>query len=302
MNFDKASKPTRRTHRPVHVARIVTATVAIVLAVLIIVIAVLFIWGSYVNRTQNELVFKGAAKTEPIPHADDVGGAATSENSTYFDPDGPVTYYKTIEEAFANSKILQTGDSKGDSAASADYLPEASIQRNSEPVLRFEDDNALTLYYLDYDTNASLAYTHGGVNLTGYVMDKKDGMYSDVRYILRDPFLWSEQTAGFYFDEYDKVAESICNEAVSCKVYARSSNGSPTYMGFSSDPSVLNLRIGGKAPTKVITAQCQGKTYYVWYYLGTDFRKKLLANPAFSFRDATGQQVEDILNITFAKS
>jgi hypothetical protein len=300
MTSDKIPDSTERPRHRVHVVAIVIATVVLVLAVLIIGLVSYFAWAGATahERLQGPLV---PAKTEPLSLADNPGGAATREDSSYFDPAGPITYYKTVDEALANSKILQIGDAKTPKSLSADYLPETSIQRSSEPILRFEDNNALTLYYLDYNTDASLTWEQGGVNLTGYVMDKKDGMYSDVRYILRDPQLWSEQTIGLYFDEYDKVAESICNEAVSCKVYARSSNGSPTYMGFSCDPSVLSLRIGGKAPTKVITTQCQGKTYYVWYYVGTDFRKKLLANPAFSFSESTAQKVEDTLDITLGK-
>jgi hypothetical protein len=290
--------------RPQHHVRI-GAIIGIIIAVLVIGFVILFTWA---QCTLHKDITEGKAsinaKTWQLQVVDDPGGAATNQDSSYFDPAEPLTYYKTIDEAITNSKILQTGDAKDPGADANGSSPESIIQRSPQPVLQLEDKDAVTLFYLDYYTNAAANFVSGSVNLTGYVLDKKDGRYSDVRYILRDGNLWSPSSAGLSFDEYDKVAESICFDAASAKVYARANNDTPTYLGFSDDPSVLNLRIGGKAPTRFITTQCQGKTYYVWYYQGTDFRKLLLANPSFSFLRPNGpavtyQQVEQMLGITF---
>jgi hypothetical protein len=49
----------------------------------------------------------------------------------------------------------------------------------------------------------------------------------------------------------------------------------------------------------VIPTDYEGHTYYIWYYIGTDFRQALLNDSDFKFGNFTMGQVIDILDINF---
>jgi hypothetical protein len=232
---------------------------------------------------------------------DNAFGGVTSESPSCFVATDQLSYYGSLDQSFDNSPLMQSGCSQLDDYDSfiTQDNHEQSIQRASEPVLTLSDDDATTVYYLDMCSDPDQATRRSGVNLTGYIFDNNNGQYSNVRYITRDPTQWSEATFGPSYDESDKVAESIIYEATEYKVFSRCNNGQATYVGFSDNPDVNQLSIGGVAPTKVVSANVDGKTYYVWYYSGTDFRQILLNDKDFSFTSSTYAQVEQILQISF---
>lgn len=187
--------------------------------------------------------------------------------------------YPTVEEAMEHSAYLQE-------------LEEGITDRSGE-VFRFEDGDAATVFYF--------AKNRDGVPLLlGYIFDKDESGYSGPRCRLTDTVNRNDTAVWSYvYEPEDRVAKFIVLQAVQWRGYARASDGLPIYLGVTEDLSAYGLRILGEAPTGVVEAEYDGQAYYIWYYVGTDFRRALIDAPGFTFADYTLAEVIEVLGISF---
>lgn len=186
--------------------------------------------------------------------------------------------FSSIDEALANSSYREE-------------LESDSVLNLSDEVLRFEDENAATVFYFAENSV-------GNELFLGYIFDKDTRGYSELRYILFN--LVDENDPGPYtYENEDLVANTIVLQAVQWQGYARANDGKPTYIGVLEDESVYELRILGEAPTEIIKTEYEGQTYYIWYYEGNDFRQALIDDPVFDFSNFTHAEVIEVLAISF---
>jgi hypothetical protein len=205
---------------------------------------------------------------------------APGVDNTFFNSENTGEYYPSIKEALEHSS----------------YDEQSSVIRTSKEVFRFEDENSATVYC--FGRNGA-----GDELLAGYLFDMKDGQYSRLLFIRVAMLDLDKSSSSFLqnlvYQEDELAAYYINITTFVPEEYARSNNGQPTYLGITQDENIKNLRILGKAPTKIITVAHEDKTYYIWYYIGTDFRQVLLDDPNFTFTEYTYGQIIEILDIYF---
>jgi hypothetical protein len=204
----------------------------------------------------------------------------SSDDNTFFNSENTGEYYASIEEALKHSS----------------YDEGSSVVRTSEEVFRFEDKDSATVYYFGENGDKKKL-------LAGYLFDMKNGKYSRlllIRVSLLQPDYGSELSLNYVYQKDEVVAYYINNVILAPKEYARSNDDQPTYFGITKDANVKNLRILDKAPTEIIEAVHEDETYYIWCYIGTDFRQVLIDDPNSTFFvDYTYGQIIDALNIRF---
>jgi hypothetical protein len=292
-SIDRLEKTSKRSHSET-ILQVLLLFVGLVLIILLVINCFLPAAGADISNNANSEL---AIKNTTIGFLDNQDGDALSDEPANFLPEKNLHYYDTFAQSAENMRLYKVQGSTG-------------IIRVSDPVVSFDDKSGATNYYLveNLQTLSTNEYWQGtnqttydsGVNIAGYVASKKDDKYSDIRYVSTNTRIWNPRNPGTSVlcnDDY--VAEEIVNEATQCKAYEQGTNGQPLYIGISDDPQIEHLRVLGQSPTKIITAQYQGQTYYIWYYLGSDFRQDLLSSPGFNFVDCTYGQIEQILQIDF---
>ena len=143
----------------------------------------------------------------------------------------------------------------------------------------------------------------GEPSLFCYIFWKKDGKFSNVAneacYAI-NPGYGFRFFGTYVFTPEETAASCLMDQFLQNDSYFLANNGTPIYAGISTSPNVRNLRMLGKPPTRIIKFGVKGKTYYAWFYEGTDFYRYLSKDPNFNFNSFTYDQIVKELNIHFA--
>jgi len=208
----------------------------------------------------------------------------TFSDEQVFGDDTTSVCYPTIEEAIKN------GDPEIEEGV--------SVRRTSEELFRFEDEDAATVYFFGENSDGAGA-------LLGYIFDKKDNEYSKllfIRFTAFDPAIYSTLFFKYTYSADEEIAFYIEHVEAIPHEYSRANDGQPTYIGVTQNEDIYNLRILGEAPTEILTFYNGDERYYIWYYIGTDYRPVLKADPDFTYADFTLGQIIDILDIHFEEN
>jgi hypothetical protein len=189
----------------------------------------------------------------------------------------PLRYFDTTDESVKYEALHSGGE----------------IVLRSDELFRFEDDDAITSFYI-------IENLDGKNILEAFCMNKKDNQVSNVLMYFAN---WMDPTeplfpTNYVYSDADAAAQYIFDTLRSFDVYSRANSDQFTAIGVSESDSVYDMTILGKPPTDIYTFTFEGTKYYVWCYVGLDMRKALIGDPNDHSKYTLGK-MEELLDIRF---
>jgi len=235
-----------------------------------------------VPRSHNiEITVNGSEETSAvIPPTFSSSASETANPETYRKE--AKTYYSTFQQAIDAYRSNAVG-----------------LHRISGEIFQFTNNNSASAYYW-------CVSSENKISLCSVISIKQNGEYSNLlengfTQLAAEPAQAYTPFTLYSFTPEEAVADYLANQFFYyVDVQSIPNNGNPTYIGISDSSTIKNLRILGKAPTRIIKSSVKGKTYYIWIYEGLDIRGALLKTKGFTFGGYTDGQIIDILHIHFA--